>query len=174
MAFLLSLSFCLSIQVCVCVCLVFSLPGSSVSFYCLNLSPLPDHLSINLLREPPLCPCPFTIFPISIAPTYLGLSQPHSPPFPCSPISFSLRGLFLFICLRIMPSYFLFAPLDLLLYLLSPPPSLAPICLAHLFLAFSNQLVSVAFLSLSPCYISVYLSHVSMTLSWHLISLCSH
>ena len=55
----LSPSFCLSVRVYVCLCVLLSapfnlsqsLPHSPVTFYCLNLSPLPDHPSINLLSR---------------------------------------------------------------------------------------------------------------------------
>lgn len=53
--FSLSPSFCLSVRVDVCLCILHSAPfnlsllrGSPVSFHCLNPSPLPDYLSINL------------------------------------------------------------------------------------------------------------------------------
>lgn len=103
------------------------------------------------------------------------LSSSCSPPFPCSLISPGLRGLFLFIFLPIMSFNLLFALLNLLLYqaTLFSSLSLFHICLTHLSLAFSYQSGSVAFL-FSASFISVNLFHVSTTISWHLISLCSH
>lgn len=64
----LSLSFCLS-PICTGVYLRVLLPASLarslVSVHCLNLSPLPDHLSINLIQGPllPYLPAPFTPSP---------------------------------------------------------------------------------------------------------------
>ena len=92
-----------------CLCLLLSAPfnlsprhlsGSPVSSYCLDLSLLPDHLSINLLWEPLLPPGFNTICPVSVALKYLGLSSCF-PPFPCSFISPGLRGLFRSISLQV-------------------------------------------------------------------------
>lgn len=137
--------------------LIYLLPRTPVPFYCLNLSPLPDHLSINLPREPLLSPCPVTIFSYSQAPTYLGLFLLYVPNL-FSALSYLLvsETSFSFISLPIMSLNLRFA----WLYRGSFPPSLSHISLAHLSTCI---LISVGLGCLSLCLRDPYLSIYPMS-----------
>lgn len=167
----LSQAFCLSIWVHVCVWIHLSTPFNLSPRLCLAPLSLPI-VSIFLLSqttypsiyfESTLLPSGLTtIFPISMALTYLDIFLLRASHLflalsyhLVSEASFSL-SLFL-LCLS---TFSLRSWISCSTILLFRPPSLSlsHICLAHLFLAFSYQLVSVAFLSLSFSMLHICLS----------------
>lgn len=174
------------LQECMCVCVFSSL---HLLIYLRDFSWLPCLFLLSqsffspgspinqfTSRTPPTCR-PYHHFPrVSGSYIFSPLSTSCSPPFPCTFISSSLRGLFLFIFLPIMSFSLLFALLDLLLCQATLFSS--SLCLSYLPCTpcpciLISVRVSGLSLFLQKC-LSVNLFHVSTTLSWHLISLCSH
>lgn len=143
------------------------MPNSPVFFYCLNLSLLPGHLSINLLREPLLSPGPTTIFSISKAPTYLGLSLLCAPHLflALSYLLVSEASFSLSLSLLCLSTFSLISWISCSARLFFPPHSLSYLPCTP----FPCILISVGLscLSLSPCapYLSIPCLHNSFLAS---------